>query len=276
MPLLPPGRLDTESTISTLLSSVNGNIISKVSSYRPPRKSFLQLKKEASISAWFIYKKIGLLLAVTAVIGVIMYFWVVAVMANIDTLWGLFPNNEPQNTEVSPPRSPFLSSLPKYTKNNSITVKGYAEEGVTVKLMVNGGEYGKRLTDKEGSFIFDLVELVEGENQIFAIALSSSFTPSAPSPTTTVVYKNKPPKLEIETPKENQSLIQKENGFLVSGLTDKDCLVTVNDHRAIVDLTGKFALTVYLTEGANKIKISAKDQAGNEATAERSLTYFKP
>lgn len=247
-----------------------------MTSYHPPRKSFSQLKKEAAISAWFIYKKIGLLLAVTAVIGVIMYFWVVAVMANIDTLWGLFPNNEAQTTTVAPPRSPFLSSLPKYTKNKTVAVKGYAEEGVTVKLIVNGAEYGKNLADKEGSFIFDLVELIEGENQIFAVALNSASNPSAPSPTTTIVYKNKPPKLEIETPNENQSLIQKENGFLVSGLTDKDCLVTVNDHRAIVDLTGKFTLTVYLTEGINKIKILAKDQAGNEATVERTVTYFKP
>lgn len=247
-----------------------------MSSYRPPRKSFSQLKKEASIGAWFIYKKIGLLLAVTAVIGVIMYFWVVAVMANIDTLWGLFPNNEPQNTEVAPPHSPFLSSLPKYTKNKTVSVKGYAEEGVTVKLMVNGAEYSKNLADKEGTFSFDLVELIEGENQIFAVALNSASNPSSPSPTSTIIYTNKPPKLEIETPKENQSLIQKENGFLVSGLTDKDCLVAVNDHRAIVDLAGKFTLTVYLTEGVNKIKILAKDQAGNEATVERTVTYFKP
>lgn len=245
-------------------------------SYHPPRKSFSQLKKEASIGAWFIYKKIGLLLAVTAVIGVIMYFWVVAVMANIDTLWGLFPNNEPQTTTVAPPRSPFLSSLPKYTKSKTVTVRGYAEEGVTVKLMVNGTEYGKNLADKEGTFSFDLVQLVEGENQIFAVALNSALTPSAPSPTTTIVYQNKPPKLEVETPKENQSLIQKENGFKVGGLTDKDCQVTVNDHRAIVDLTGKFTLTVYLTEGINKIKISAKDQAGNEALVERTVSYFKP
>lgn len=246
-----------------------------MSSYRPSRKSFSQLKKEASISAWFIYKKIGLLLAVTAVIGVIMYFWVVTVMANIDTLWGLFPNNEPQTT-VAPPRSPVLAPLPKYTKNKTVAVKGYAEEGVTVKLLVNGGEYGKRLTDKEGSFVFDPVELVEGENQLFAVALNSDFTPSAPSPTTTIIYKNKPPKLEVETPKENLSVIQKENGFLVSGLTDKDCQVAVNDHRAIVDLSGKFTLTIYLTEGSNKIKILATDQAGNEALVERAVTYFKP
>lgn len=247
-----------------------------MSSYRPPRKSFSQLKKEAANGALIIYKKIGLVLAVAAVIGVIMYFWVVAVMANIDTLWGLFPNNEPQTTAVAPPHSPFLSSLPKYTKNKTVTIKGYAEEGVTVKLMVNGAEHGKNLADKEGAFIFDAVELVEGENQVFAVALNSTLTLSAPSPTTTIVYTNKPPKLEMETPKENQSLIQKENSFLVSGLTDKDCLVTVNDHRAIVDLTGKFTLTVYLTEGVNKIKILAKDQAGNEATIEHTVTYFKP
>ncbi|MDP2873751.1 MAG: hypothetical protein Q8N84_00385 [bacterium] len=247
-----------------------------MSSYRPPRKSFSQLKKEATNGALIIYKKIGLLLAVTAVIGIIMYFWVVAVMANIDTLWGLFPNNEPQTTTVAPPHSPFLSSLPKYTKNKTVTIKGYAEEGVTIKLMVNGAEHSKNLADKEGAFIFDAVELVEGENQVFAVALNSTLTLSAPSPTTTIVYTNKPPKLEMETPKENQSLIQKENSFLVSGLTDKDCLVTVNDHRAIVDLTGKFTLTVYLTEGVNKIKILAKDQAGNEATIERTVTYFKP
>jgi len=210
---------------------------------------------------------------------VIMYFWFVAVMANIDTFWGLFPNAEEEglgNQDHTPPRSPFLTSSAKYSQTPLISISGYAEEGSTVKIYVNEAESGHTLADREGTFRFDNVTLLEGENRLFATATDNAQNTSPPSPVATIFYLSQPPKLELATPSEGQVITQKENGLVVRGLTDREATVTINNHRAIVDSQGLFSYTAYLQEGENRLLVVARDQAGNENVLERNIIYYKP
>ncbi len=249
------------------------------SKYSPPRKKYQTPKKSAvELGPAFLYRRLATVVLITGVVLLILYFWIMTVVANIDSFWGLFPSGETATEEKDSqtPRSPFLNNPPKFTKEDNITVSGFAEEGATVKIYVNDTEVGKTLADKEGSFRFENIKLQEGSNEVFTIATNQDNVNSPPSAVYSIQYLNKPPKLEVTGPTQGQTISQEQNGYPVKGVTDIGDTVTVNGHRAIVDPEGNFTYVNYLQEGKNEILVIAKDLAGNESIVGIDVTYVHP
>jgi cytoskeletal protein RodZ len=77
------------------------------------------------------------------------------------------------------------------------------------------------------------------------------------------------PPLTIETPKENATVQQ---SVTVTGKTDHNAVVTVNDSPTIVDNGGNFSKKVSLFTGKTVITVKAQNRFGNQTQVERHVT----
>jgi hypothetical protein len=168
---------------------------------------------------------------------------------------------------------PSLDPLMEATNSSPIVISGYSEKETKVKIIVNGQEAALLYTDKEGRFFSDKIKLKEGFNELTAIAIKKD-QESTKSSSLNIEYKNSPPKLEIESPKEGEKRFADNRDLEISGQTDVENRVTVNDRMAIVDSVGKFKYRVRLSDGENSFKIKAQDNAGNSTEEERKVTFI--
>lgn len=222
---------------------------------------------------WPLLARVGLIV----IIPLFVYLWGTAIIYNLANFWNIVaPAKANQFPAGSSPliMTPVLSTLPAAVKEEKLSISGFAQEGVEVELFVNGQAVAKARSGKKGEFSFEDIKLLEGENQIFAKALSQK-TESYPSAIQTVEYLKKPPFLEVSNLPEQTDLHQKENLFTLRGLTDPGALVAVNGSQAFVDGNGNFSFAYPLLEGENKITIQATDKAGNQTALEKKINYFR-
>ena len=88
-----------------------------------------------------------------------------------------------------------------------------------------------------------------------------------------ISYLKGEPKLEIGFPSDGASFTKADQEINVSGTTDPDNTVKVNDFIAIVDTNGNFSYFLKLKEGENKIKIVATNPAGKTSEKEITVSY---
>lgn len=79
------------------------------------------------------------------------------------------------------------------------------------------------------------------------------------------------PTLQVAEPKDN-SIIDQED-LALSGLTDTDSVVTVNDEKIPVTSEGKFALEMKLHRGVNVISVRAINKAKKESSQTFTVEY---
>lgn len=167
---------------------------------------------------------------------------------------------------------PVLNSLGEATNSSPIIVSGFTEKESKVKIMVNGQEAAIVFVDREGKFVSDKVKLKEGSNEITALAVIND-KESSLSSSLFIEFKNSQPKLEIETPKDNEKRFSEDREMDITGVTDPGNRVTINDRLAIVDSQGKFKYRTRLNDGENNYKIKAQDNAGNSTELEKKVVY---
>lgn len=225
-------------------------------------------------SDWPLYRRFIIL--VIAIIGVLAatYFVGLALLSRLGTREETFT----QRDRLAPP-PPTLTGIPQATFSAQLNIKGFAEPGSTITLFLNNSEDGSQLISSEGQFVFEDVSLETGENEIYATAKDSTGNESRPSATHKVTSDQKPPQLEVTAPEDN-AIVKEEEGqqtfLLVRGKVEEGATVTVNDYQAIVRNEGNFEYRLLLTEpDENKIKIAAKDRAGNKTTVEKTVIYKK-
>lgn len=80
-----------------------------------------------------------------------------------------------------------------------------------------------------------------------------------------------PPTLIITSPTEN--FITEENVITVSGTTESEAIVLINNQQTFVDQQGDFSETIILEPGVNTITISAKKQRSRERVIYRQVLY---
>lgn len=78
-----------------------------------------------------------------------------------------------------------------------------------------------------------------------------------------------PPKLVVDQPKEEQ--IIKERTLKVSGETDLDVIVKVNNQPVLVDDNGKFETEIEIFEGTEEIVVKAVSRSGKEVVIRRKI-----
>lgn len=168
------------------------------------------------------------------------------------------------------PTAPKLSEDMIATSSARAVVRGVSDPKVTIELTQNGQLLTTVETLTDGTFSQD-VSLEKGENKFSARAVNPTGEKSEVSNTYVLSYLSAQPKLDVQSPKDGDNT--KTSPISISGQTDPGDSVTINDRLAIVNEDGKFNYAINLSNGDNKIKVVASDQAGNQTTKELTIKY---
>ena len=78
-----------------------------------------------------------------------------------------------------------------------------------------------------------------------------------------------PPKLIVDFPKEQ--MVIKENSLKVSGDTDPEATLKINNQPVILDQNGHFSADIEVFEGTKEVKIISKSRSGKETVITRKI-----
>jgi hypothetical protein len=78
-----------------------------------------------------------------------------------------------------------------------------------------------------------------------------------------------PPSLEVYTPTEYQELTS--NILTVSGKTDSDAVVKINNQSALIDDDGNFSAELNIFQGTLEIEVVATSRSGKETVIKRKI-----
>ncbi len=177
-----------------------------------------------------------------------------------------------EDSTIAPP---FLNIPFESTNNSTIKVSGYAQPNAKVEIYVDGALSTTAGTDSGGNFISDNITLSLGNNQISGKTVQNGRRSLSSKPIN-VYYSNTKPKLEINSPADNQ-VVEGDKKVTVSGTTNPDGInITVNGVWLIVDSSGNFYRTFDLQEGDNNFTIIATDNSGNTTKISRKVIYHSP
>lgn len=172
--------------------------------------------------------------------------------------------------------APVLSQLPAITSKSSLLVEGTGPKNATIDLVTESKTVVIK-ADKTGRFSETVSPSAEGKVTYFATArkkfLFWTLTSDRSNEVFTVVDRTAP-NLKLVTP---PNTVVKSD-YTLKGTTSEPSTITVkiNDIEKTVSTDGKnaFSLQITLKRGANSIKVTAKDAAGNEtASANISVTF---
>jgi hypothetical protein len=176
--------------------------------------------------------------------------------------------------DATPP-SVAITAPPSWppVQSTSMAVTGTASDnlGVSrVEVRVNGGPW----SDASGTLDWSAnAELVPGLNRIEARAWDLAGNPS-PVALVELTQDSAPPALTLSGPQNNA--VVSAPLVVVSGTADPGAVVAVNGLLAAVAQDGAFSVSIPLQEGPNLVAVTARDAAGNTASASLSVTYAPP
>jgi len=183
--------------------------------------------------------------------------------------------NEKDKDNIQSTTAPIFSNVPKATNKESLTLNGIAKPGSEIKLFVNGPEISTTTADSNGLFTFVDIGLVEGANTFFAKAIDTENKESPPSQVITIEYDNKAPDIQIEFPKEGETVKNLDKRIIVKGKVNEKSVIKVNEKLAILKNDLSFEAILGVEEGNLEIKIVAIDEAGNKKEESLKIKYEK-
>ena len=192
----------------------------------------------------------------------------------VDKLRGATPLSQQQTQIVLLP--PQLDPLPTATYSAQMNVSGKVKGDVTILLFVNEEQTDRtKPENSQGAFAFKGIKLKDGPNVISAKATDYKNNVSELSNVLTILVKTNKPTLEISAPSDNAEITGEKQLTTVTGKTEADNSVTINDRFVVVKNDGTFSYEMTLAEGEQTITAIAKDPAGNETKLERKIKYKK-
>ena len=212
-----------------------------------------------------------LVLTLLLILGV--FFLGIPLFIKMAVMFGNKPVSSPTTglSQTVPLSQPRLVPLPTATNSASINLAGFSIPNAKIKIYLNDISLKEVQADKNGEFTSQTVKLKNGSNSLKIIA-SIDNKDSEPY-ITSISFSNSAPALEVATPKNNASFFDKDKEISVEGKTDPNCIVTVNNHMAIVNDDGTFSTIISLNDGSNDLKIVSQNEAGNQASEEIKVNY---
>ncbi len=176
--------------------------------------------------------------------------------------------------DTIPPQVPIFNAPPSATNNKEFELSGFAEAKSQVFIVHNGNQIADLTVGDDATFK-QLIELQEGENYIQAYSKDSAENESVLSKEYVVVLDTQSPSLVLaETIEDGMQIIGKENKSLtLSGVTESNAKVAINDRFLFARADGSFSYQVQLSEGENLIKFVITDKAENSIEQELHLQY---
>ncbi len=169
----------------------------------------------------------------------------------------------PQSPQLSAP-GPIGSESDNegefYTNASSLSWQIQSLPGAQVLFYVNDEISAEVVADELGLVNVGFIPATEGVYTVSAVAEMLTGGKSLPSATQTVIVDRTPPSLVLLSPVDPQIT---EEQILVSGKTEFDVELSLNETPLTVDETGYFEHPLDLALGANEFVLIATDQAGN-------------
>lgn len=220
-------------------------------------------------------KRIFALSAISVLLAIFMFTLGIPLLGKfadiLELILGSRDQSQSQDEKIA--SAPNLDPIPAATNSASIDIKGFASEGNAVELYLNNNPAAK-VDVAGGNFIFEHIQLQNGENTIAAKSLSASGQESDFSKTLAIKLDTEAPVLTVENPQENQSF-SINNRIKVSGKTDQDSQVYANGFLANINSEGQFEISIPVAEGDSQVEIRAIDEAGNVTSEKRSIHFSK-
>lgn len=253
--------------------------------FKNKRLNFRQKKETKTISVVTksketpnqrLIKRIIATNGLSLLILIALYFWMVFFISNVGSFWDLFRKKEIYvNKDTIAPAPPFISEIPKATKNDSTDITGKAEAGVKVTLYTEGSKNSESTSDSQGTFSFTGIRVGIFPTTIYATATDEAGNESNKSQVYTIVKDDTPPELEVISPKNGEEVKATEHAYRVTGKTEADVTISVNGQLAIINQDGEFGVSIRLEEGDNSLEIKATDIAQNETIEKRFVKFRK-
>ncbi len=166
-----------------------------------------------------------------------------------------------------------ITDIPTATNSATISVSGTVMNLDTLDFYLNDEKIKTINVLNQDNFTEEIKDLKKGNNEIYIVGKNKQANKRKFSPDFSVLYKSEKPKLEIKEPSDNTRTGNQE--IKVSGTTDKETFIKVNNLPVVVDAMGGFTATVKLKDGENKIEITAQDEAQNIESKTLTITYQK-
>lgn len=228
---------------------------------RSPRSSVphYTYRQASNNNEKLIYRRVGIVLLLTVVTLAVIWFWGTSF---INLLGFLAKPVEEAPTQVIniPISKPSLKELPEATNKEKITVEGTTSPGQEVSLE-SSGETLKTTSKNDGSFSFEGVLLKKGLNLIKVSVLDASGEKLEES--LLITLDTTAPLLEVTAPRDGATFTAKTNVVKVSGKTEEESIVFINELQAIVSPNGNFSQSYPVKPGSKKLEVKATDKAGN-------------
>ncbi len=241
--------------------------------YRSPKE---RRSRMAEVENRRLVKQTILMLLVgLAIIGAIVFLGIPALI-KLAVFLGEMKNSATPiaQEDTIPPPTPQLLTLPVATSSASLSLEGFTEKNATIKLFHNGQLSTETLANNDGLFVFQDINLEDGLNRFYTIALDASGNESPPSSIQNTIYDSEAPTLTISKPLSGQQFYgQNERLITVMGTTDPGVQVKLNDTLLVTNQDGNFSTTYQLNEGSNELKFSAQDSAFNTSESSLSVEY---
>lgn len=225
----------------------------------------------------YLVKK--LFMTLLSIVGLTVFLGISIVYfgPKIGSIFGLLSThrNEKPNIPTAKPYPPLFTNLPVATSQEQFSLSGTSQAGFTVKLFVNGPEKASAITGADGVFSFSEIKLNSGRNTISAKAIDLEGVESDSTLTYVISLDTTKPKLDIESPKDGDTIRNLDKRVLIKGKTDEKSEVRVGTSIVISNEDNTFEYLMGLNEGTNKIKVEAKDEAGNITAKEITVVYEK-
>ncbi|OGC56797.1 hypothetical protein A2976_01535 [candidate division WWE3 bacterium RIFCSPLOWO2_01_FULL_41_9] len=239
---------------------------------RPSRQPALHQLSDEQLTQHLMKIVLGTFVFLVVILGSLMFF-----APKLGAFFGLlsFRRNDNNKTVVVAPASPVFSDIPPSTKSENLTLNGFTEPGMTIKLFVNGPEAQSTISDNEGLFTFIDVKLIEGNNKIFAKAVNEQGAESDASIIVSILLDNKAPDVSIDTPTNGETVRNLNKRVLVKGTVSELSTVRVNGNLAVQKSDNTYEIVIGAEEGDLEIKVEATDEAGNTKTEKIFIKYAK-
>lgn len=172
-----------------------------------------------------------------------------------------------------PPRVPSFSIPQTATNSAEMKINGYGEPGATIILVLNGQQKAEVVANDDGEFTVEF-NLNGGENTLAFFSRDAANNESTLSHETKITFDQSGPELTWDEPEDGKVVTNlREREVKVSGQTQENVRVYLNDSVVFVDSSGKFQDSFYLNEGENVLKLKVVDPAGNEVEQERKVSF---
>jgi len=176
--------------------------------------------------------------------------------------------------DTTPPVTPRFSLPPDAVNTNPIAINGFTEGGAKIIIYLNDSEYKQVVAGEDGSFTAGEINLKEGINSLYVIAVDSAGNKSQSSTKIQITYDKTPPTIEISEPPNNSTFSgAAKKRLTIKGITDPLAQLRVNGNSEFLTKEGNFTSTYNLNEGENIIKIEAVDPADNKTEKELKITF---